>query len=196
MAIRTHIGISMDGFVATPAGIPAWDAIPTFGPGTHGYDELMAETGAIVMGRSSFDQGFRDWLAGGWPWPDKQVYVLTSSPLPDDVPARVFASKGGPEGLVEQIRAARMERDVQVLGGPRTIRAFMAIGALDRLEMVILPVLLGTGIPLFDIKPVAYSAEAFAAWQRSSGSIDARQFNLERQRVYPDGSIEVVYRPA
>ena len=41
MLIRTHIGVSLDGFVATPDGLPAWDAIPTFGPGSHGTAEFM-----------------------------------------------------------------------------------------------------------------------------------------------------------
>ena len=34
MLIRTHIGVSLDGFVATPAGQPAWDFQPTFGAGS------------------------------------------------------------------------------------------------------------------------------------------------------------------
>jgi len=35
--------------------------------------------------------------------------------------------------------------DVHLVGGPRTIRAFYELGALDRLEIVILPILLGSG---------------------------------------------------
>jgi hypothetical protein len=35
MLIRTHIGVSLDGFVATPDALPAWDAMPTFGPVAH-----------------------------------------------------------------------------------------------------------------------------------------------------------------
>jgi len=35
MRIRTHSGVSLDGFVATRDGLPAWDAIPTFGPVAH-----------------------------------------------------------------------------------------------------------------------------------------------------------------
>jgi hypothetical protein len=65
MLIRTHIGVSLDGFVATPDGLPAWDTMPTFGPGSHGTAELMQECDAVVTGRTSFDQGFQDWLATG-----------------------------------------------------------------------------------------------------------------------------------
>jgi hypothetical protein len=49
---------------------------------------------AVVMGRTSFDQGFQDWLAD-WPWPDEQVYILTSRRLPADASAvGVLALRG------------------------------------------------------------------------------------------------------
>jgi dihydrofolate reductase len=195
MLIRTHIGVSLDGFVATPDGLPAWDIMPTFGPGSHGIAELMEQCDAVVMGRTSFDQGFQDWLAN-WPWPGKQIYVLTSRPLPANAPAAgVIASKGGPTGLLEQLRAARLARDVQLLGGPRIIQAFLALGAIDRLGMVVLPVLLGKGIPLFAIEITTFSKEAWAASQASpSGAASRSLLRLDRQRAFPDGAVELVYR--
>jgi hypothetical protein len=42
MLIRVHVGTSLDGFVAPPDGLPAWDAVPTFVPGqSHGYPEII-----------------------------------------------------------------------------------------------------------------------------------------------------------
>jgi dihydrofolate reductase len=196
MLIRTHIGVSLDGFAATPDGLPAWDAIPTFGPGTHGYVEFSDQCDPIVMGRTSFDQGFEDWLAGGWPYEGKQVYVLSSRPLPAKAAEMgVIASEGGPAGLVQQLRSAGLARDVHLLGGPRTIQVFLEIGALDQLGMVVLPVLLGKGIPLFAIEPTTFSSEAWAAWQASPPGASPRPLlHLERQRAFPDGAVELVYR--
>jgi hypothetical protein len=85
--------------------------------------------------------------AGSWPWPGLQVYVLTSRPLPAGTPAEVIAVPD-PAALAEALRSRDTGGDVHLVGGPRTIRAFSAIGALDRLEVVLLPVLLGTGVPL------------------------------------------------
>lgn len=197
MLIRTHIGVSLDGFVATSDGLPAWDAIPTFGPGTHGTGELAEQCGAVVVGRTSFDQGFEDWLPN-WPWPGKPVYVLTSRPLPTNAAAMgVIAAHGGPAGLVKQLREAGLSRDVYVLGGPRTIQALLASGGLDRLGMVVLPLLLRAGIPLFDIEPTSFSREAWAASQASPSEAAPRPLlRLERQRAFPDGAIELVYSPA
>src|SRR5204862_105112 len=70
MLIRTHIGVSLDGFVATPDGLPAWDAVPTFVPGeSHGYPEFIEQCDAIVIGRNTFDFGHAYWTEQGvWPW--------------------------------------------------------------------------------------------------------------------------------
>ncbi len=196
MLIRTHVGVSLDGFVATPDGLPAWDAIPTFGPGSHGTAELAEQCGAVVMGRTSFDQGFQDWLAD-WPWPDKQVYVLTSRPLPANVPAGVIASTGGPAALVEQLRDAGLAQDVHLLGGPRIIQVLLELGAIDRLGICVLPVLLGTGIPLFAIEPTAYSSDAWAASLTSTSKSAAHPLlQLDSQQVFPDGAVQLVYRPS
>ena len=197
MLTRTHIGVSLDGFVATPDGLPAWDAVPTFVPGeSHGYPELIEECDAVVMGRTSFDQGFEHWLAD-WPWPDKQVYVLTSRPLPANASSLgVVASKGGPVGLVEQLRQARLAGDVQLLGGPRTIQVLLELGAIDRLGMVVLPVLLGKGIPLFSVEITTFSREAWAASQASPSGAAASSLRLELHRAFPDGAVQLVYSPA
>jgi dihydrofolate reductase len=194
--IRTHVGVSLDGFVATADGLPAWDAMPTFGPGSHGNDEFTAQCDAVVIGRTSFDQGFEDYWLPDWPYQGKQVYVLTSRPLPAKAAEMgIVASRGGPAGLVEQLRGAGLARDVHVLGGSRTIQAFLELGALDRLGMIVLPVRLGKGIPLFDIEPTTFSNDAWAAAQASPSATALRPLlQLERHRAFPDGAIELVYR--
>jgi dihydrofolate reductase len=196
MQIRTHTGLSLDGFMAHADGLPVWDAMPTFVPGTHGTAELAEQCGGVVVGRTSFDQGFEDWLPN-WPWSGKPVYVLTSRPFPAKAASMgVIAAPGGPLGLVEQLREAGLTRDVHVLGGPQTIQALLAIGGLDRLGMVVLPVLLRAGIPLFDSEPTSFSFDAWAASQASPSEAAARPLlRLERQRAFPDGSIEIVYSP-
>jgi dihydrofolate reductase len=135
MQIHTHVGISLDGFLATPDGLPAWEAIPTFGPGSYGIAEFMEQCDAVVMGRTSFDQGIQEWLTH-WPYAGKQVYVLTSSPLPANAPASVIASKGGPAGLLAQLRDAGLPGPAQLLGGARIIQAFLELGAIDRLGVM------------------------------------------------------------
>jgi dihydrofolate reductase len=172
MLIKTHIGISVDGFVATADGRPALLALPDFVPGqSHGYPEFIADCGAVVMGRTTFEPALK---APSWPWPNLSVYVLTSRPLPSDLPASVTAASSA-TGLLARMRADELGGDIHLVGGPKTIRAFHEIGALDRLEVVVLPLMLATGIPLSlpDGNPLPLS--------------------LDSQRTFSDGSVELAY---
>jgi dihydrofolate reductase len=55
MLIRSHMGVSVDGFVATPDGLPAWLAMPGFAPGgVTRFPEFISGCDAVVMGRTTF----------------------------------------------------------------------------------------------------------------------------------------------
>jgi hypothetical protein len=55
MQIRSRMGISADGFVATPDGMPALVLAPGFEPGvSHGFPEFIETCDAVVMGRNTF----------------------------------------------------------------------------------------------------------------------------------------------
>lgn len=175
MKIRTHIGVSIDGYVATEDGHPAVLSIPSFVPGrTHGYLEFIRDCDAVVMGRRTFEPAL---FAPSWPWPDKHVFVLTTQPLSPGTPADVVASES-PAELVRLMREAGFDGDVHLVGGPQTIASFTQIDALDRLEIVLLPILLGRGVPL------------------STQATPFTNLRLRGQRTFDDGSVELAYEPA
>jgi dihydrofolate reductase len=151
--------------------------MPDFDPGrSYGFQEFLADCDAVVMGRTTFAPALG---APSWPWPGLDAYVLTSTPLPPETPSSgVIASDGGPVGLLEQLRARGGESDVHLVGGPRTIRAFYELGALDRLEVLVLPYLAGAGLPL---SPV--------------GSPPMKLDLIRSDRSYPDGTVEAQYAP-
>jgi len=172
LEIRTHIGVSVDGFVATPEGRPAFLSMPGFVPGeSHGHPGFIEGCDAVLMGRTTFEPALG---APRWPWPEKRVYVLTSRPLPE-VEGVEIAFSDSPEDLLELMRRADFPGDVHLVGGPQTIEAFRALGALDRLEVVVLPVLLREGLPL------------------SPDGGHPLHLTLDAQRVFEDGAIELVY---
>jgi dihydrofolate reductase len=130
--IRTRTGVTVDGFVSMADGWPVLASMPGFEPGaSYGYHQFIESVDAVVMGRTTFLPALG---APTWPWPDLDVdvYVLTSTPLPADTPAHAIASQGGPEGLLAQLRTRDSDGDVHLVGGPKTIRAFYELGALDR----------------------------------------------------------------
>ena len=174
MQIRSRLAISADGYVTTPDGWPAQTADPAFVPGeSHGMEEFLQGMEAAVMGRTTFEPAVG---ISRWPWPNLDVYVLGSRRLdgtPDDV-----VVESDPARLLERLRDANRGGDVHLVGGPCTIETFRGLGALDRLDLVVLPLLLGHGVQLTD----GLSPEA--------------SLTLESERALPGGSVEIVYRVA
>src|SRR6266540_848738 len=125
MQIRTRLSMSADGYVTTPDGWPALVADPAFVSGqSHGFPEFQKTLDAVLMGRTTFEPAL---TAERWPWPDLDVFVLGSH-RPDGTPEHV-AVDSEPARLLDKIRAANRGGDVHLVGGPRTIETFRALGA-------------------------------------------------------------------
>jgi dihydrofolate reductase len=171
MQIRARMSMSADGYVTTPSGWPALTADPAFVSGeSHGIREFLDGCEAALMGRTTFEPALTN---NRWPWPDLSVFVLGSQ-RPAGTPDHVVVDSD-PVRLLEKLRAGNRGGDVHLIGGPRTIETFSALGALDKLELVVLPLLLGDGMRL-----------------TPSLSPDTT-LELERERALPGGSVEIVY---
>src|SRR5438128_6160589 len=171
MQIRARMSMSADGYVTTPSGWPALTADPAFVPGeSHGIREFLEGCQAALMGRTTFEPALTN---DRWPWPNLNVFVLASE-RPSGTPDHVV-SDSDPARLLEKLRAANQGGDVHLVGGPRTIETFRALGALDTLELVVLPVLLGAGMRLTP----SLSPET--------------GLTFESEHALPGGSVEIVY---
>jgi dihydrofolate reductase len=171
MQIRARMSMSADGCVTTPGGWPALTADPAFVSGqSHGIREFLDSCEAALMGRTTFQPALAN---DRWPWPSLNVFVLASQ-RPPGTPDHVTVDDD-PARLLEQLRAANRGGDVHLVGGPRTIETFRALGALDTLELVVLPLLLGDGMRL-----------------TPSLNSDA-ELTFQRERALPGGSVEIVY---
>src|SRR5919201_5120044 len=143
MQIRTRMCMSADGYVTTPDGWPAQLADPAWDPETFGFMEFQAGCDAVLMGSTTFEPAI---TADRWPWADLDVFVLASR-RPPGTPDRVVTDSD-PERLLEKLRAANRGGDVHLVGGPHTIETVRAHGALDTLELVVLPLVCGGGMRL------------------------------------------------
>ncbi len=145
MQIRARISISADGYVTTPDGWPAQLADPSFVSGqSHGIQEFLEGKEAALMGRTTFEPALAN---GRWPWPHLDVFVLGSG-VPADGASAPIVTDSDPVRLLEKVRAANAGGDVHLVGGPRTVETFRALGALDTLELIVLPLFLGDGMRL------------------------------------------------
>jgi dihydrofolate reductase len=104
----------------------------------------MAQIGGLVMGATTYEQ-----IVGwGWPYGEVPGLVLTSRDLPIAEGAEIeFAS--GDTGDEIRAYAEKTSGRVWVVGGGRVIVDGMNAGAIDVLEIYVMPVALGAGVPLF-----------------------------------------------
>jgi dihydrofolate reductase len=171
MQIRARMSMSADGYVTTPSGWPALTADPAFVSGqSHGIREFLQDCEAALMGRTTFEPALTN---ERWPWPSLNVFVLASH-RPEGTPNHVVTDSD-PERLLEKLRAANNGGDVHLVGGPLTVETYRALGALDKLELVVLPSLFGDGLRLTP------------SLSTDTGLV------FEGERALPGGSVEIVY---
>jgi dihydrofolate reductase len=171
MEIRTRMCISADGYVTTRDWRPVQLADPAFVPGeSYDFPAFQKRCDAVLMGRTTFEPALG---ADRWPWPGLDVFVLGSR-RPEGTPSEVVV-ESDPKQLLVRLRAANRGGDVHLVGGPTTIETFRGLGALDRLGLILLPLLVGEGMRLTP----AVSTNA--------------QLTLESERMLPGGAVELEY---
>ena len=107
-----------------------------------------------------------------WPYAGKPCWVLSSRdlPVPKHEDADVRIVEGQVAQLIDEMLDSAGERDLWIVGGGNVASQFADHGLLDRLEVTIVPVVLGAGKPLFDRRLPA----ADAADHRGPPAVDGR----------------------
>lgn len=142
MNTSVFVGTSVDGFIARANG--DFDFLSAGGDEPHGYEEFMATIDAMVIGRNTYEVVLK---FGTWPY-QKPVFVLSTRALAaPPAGAVVERMSGDPADILSQL-AARGIGHVYVDGGI-TIQRFLRAGLIQRLIVTRVPVLVGSGIPLF-----------------------------------------------
>jgi dihydrofolate reductase len=142
-SIRGYIAASLDGYIASADGGVDW--LGPFNAVDFGYERFLGEISTVVLGRKTFDQVRT--FDPGWVYAGKRAVVVTSRAI-DDPPENVTAWTEGISTLVPYLLALN-DGGVWIVGGAQLQSALFDLGAMDRLELFVIPVLLGNGIPLF-----------------------------------------------
>ncbi|HSR52748.1 MAG TPA: dihydrofolate reductase family protein [Acidobacteriota bacterium] len=141
------VGTSLDGFIARPDDgldfLEAGEGVP------HGFEEFLDSVDALVMGRKTYDVVLG---LGGWFYGEKPVFVLSSRAIGDPPEGATVERMSGPPAEIVSTLAKRGIEHIYVDGGA-TIQQFLRAGLIHRLIITRVPVLIGSGIPLFgDLK--------------------------------------------
>jgi dihydrofolate reductase len=149
--------VTLDGVMEDPGGAEAFDRggwAFRFDRGEEGdrfkLDELLAAD-AQLLGRLTYE-GF----AAAWPERSGEFADLMNG-MPKFVVSRSldeaeWANTTVMRGdLAEEVGAlkARFERDILVAGSARLVRGLLAADLVDELHLMVFPVMLGAGKPLF-----------------------------------------------
>ena len=143
MRASVFIGTSLDGFIARANG--NFDFLPAE-PEEHGYEAFFASVDALVIGRGTFETVL---AFPTWPYGDKRVVVLSSRPV-DLAKVRggvVDQMSGEPRDIVAKLDAQGVKH--AYIDGGITVQRFLRAGLIQRLIITRVPVLIGSGRPLF-----------------------------------------------
>jgi dihydrofolate reductase len=144
MQISVFIATSLDGFIARENGALDW--LPQDQNEDHGYNAFFSSIDTMLMGRKTFET-----ILGFSPYPYEGKRVIVCSRTLTEVPAHLqgkleFSSKPLPD-LVRMLEA-QGTKHIYADGG-QVIMALLEAGLVHRLVLTRVPVLLGSGIPLF-----------------------------------------------
>ena len=130
------VAMSLDGYLAGPNGEADWIVIDP----EIDFAGAMARFDTILMGRRTFE------VAGGGSIPGVTTIVVSQTLRQEDHPSlTIIAEDVG--GAVSQLRASP-GKDIWLFGGGILFHSLLDLGLVDTIEVGIIPILLGDGIPL------------------------------------------------
>jgi dihydrofolate reductase len=163
---------SLDGFIAdSEEGIdwilPPPDDLP------QDYLDLMDSVDTLVMGRSTYELSLA--IPGGLEiFRDKQVYVFTSRTDFEQQVGEIFVSEKA-ETFITRLKEEE-GGTIWLFGGGMLATALSDAGLIDEYLIVLQPILLGEGIPL---------------WR---GAKHRHSLELVQSRIWPGGMVELRYQ--
>jgi dihydrofolate reductase len=155
------MSMSLDGYIAAPNDNPE-QGLGEDGMRLHnwGFDDpavmdevfgnLEEETGAVVMGRRSYDNSIPEW-GGKGPIGDVPCFVVTHRPFETPDPVFTVVTDGIESALAKAQEAAGDKRIG--LMGANIDQQYLAAGLVDEIRIHVVDVLLGGGRRLFDQLP-------------------------------------------
>lgn len=166
------IAMSLDGYIADAGGGVGW----INGQGDESGDEdaysgFVKTVDTVVMGWTTYHQVSTELSPSEWVYRDLMSYVITHRDRTST--EKIEFVHDTPSELVRRLKQ-EPGKDIWICGGASIVRQLMQDGLIDRFHISIIPILIGSGIRLF---------EAFGKEVR---------LNLLENRAY-NGIVELIY---
>jgi dihydrofolate reductase len=163
-----RVAATIDGYIAGPRGELDWIVRDPAVDLAKVYESVDT----VLLGRRTYELTRQP---GAPPWPpDWQIFVFSRTLRPEEHPGVTIVSADAGT-RVAALRAAA-GREIWLFGGGSLLRSLLAAKQVDIVEVVVMPVLLGGGIPILEI-----------------GAPQTR-LALEDVERYPSGLLRLRYR--
>jgi dihydrofolate reductase len=167
-SLRYNVAASLDGFIADRNGAFDW----ILHDPTVDFAGLSARADTIVVGRRTYEAVQTQ---GPPPWaPGTRVYVVSRTLAPEAAPG-VTVVGDDPVTLAASLRHEPGSGEIWLFGGGQLFATLLAGGQVDSVEVTVVPILLGRGVPLL-------GSEA-----------DPAKLDLVHTKVYPSGMVALHY---
>jgi len=166
--VRYRVATSLDGFIAGPNGEIDW----LVSDPSIDFSSIYSEFDTVLLGRRTYELT-RQPGAPGWP-PGWRVFVFSRTLNPAEHRGVTIVGDVDTCAVVEALRA-ESGKDIWLFGGGDLCASLLAGGVVDQVEVAIMPVLLGAGLPLV------------------AGGVPRSQLTLKESRVYPSGIVSLQY---
>jgi dihydrofolate reductase len=176
--VRYNVAASLDGFLADADG--AFDWIPD--DPTIDFGALFARIDTVLLGRRTFELVHAQASAGTSeaPWsPDTRVFVFSDTLAPEAYPDVSIVRRHAANDTVAALRAEPGAGEIWLFGGGELFAGLLSAGLVDRVEVTVVPILLGRGVPLLPATTAAVPTRARLA--------------LRSSHVYPSGMVALTY---
>jgi dihydrofolate reductase len=138
--VRYSVAMSLDGYIAGPNGEADWIV---HDPDID-FTEIFSMFDTLLIGRKTFE-AMSKMGGGGGAMPGVKSFVLSRTLKQSDHPDVTIVREAG--ALVTDLKA-QSGKDIWLFGGGELFRSLLGAGLVDGVDVGIVPVLLGGGIPL------------------------------------------------
>jgi dihydrofolate reductase len=137
--VRYSVATSLDGYIAGSNGEADWIIMDP----DIDFNSYFQEFDTFLIGRRTFEPMAR---AGGGATPGMKTFVFSRTLRQSDYPGVTVVA----DNALETVAALKKEpgKDIWLFGGGSLFRCLLEGGLVDRVEVGVIPVLLGGGIPL------------------------------------------------